>query len=158
MDELQLHELMALEALRMQSAYKDMQFYWNALENPKHEAWKDPELDPVELVDWLVDAQDTYFASRDKLAKYLYLVLKDTDLYEPERNVAVDPVEGIRLKFTGKATLIAGLEDYGPMQFHLDDLDLVMRLVRITLDHGGTDMAVDSYENEERPILESLLK
>lgn len=51
------------------------------------------------------------------------------------------PPEELLLKFTGKMTVVVGLEGYGPMAVEVDDLDAVYNVLRRLL--IGTDAGLN---------------
>jgi hypothetical protein len=56
--------------------------------------------------------------------------------------------DGIRLNFTGKATLIIELEEFGPMTIGINDLDLVTDLVKFIMDNSEDDFNVEPSDDE----------
>ena len=67
------------------------------------------------------------------------------------------PVSELNLKFTGKMSILIGLEGYGPMQWRVNDAELVMKVARLILEETDNTTTVDSYDARERKTLEKIL-
>ena len=63
----------------------------------------------------------------------------------------------MNLKFTGKATLLIELEEYGPIVFRVNDLDTVMELTKTLLKQMNSITIVDSYNKREEKKLRQML-
>jgi hypothetical protein len=63
----------------------------------------------------------------------------------------------MNLKFTGKATLLIELEEYGPIEFRVNDLDTVMELTKTLLKQMNSITIVDSYNKREEKKLRQML-
>jgi hypothetical protein len=56
--------------------------------------------------------------------------------------------DGLLLNFTGKATLILELEEFGPMTIGINDLDLVTDLVKFIMDNSEDEFNVEPSDDE----------
>jgi hypothetical protein len=69
-----------------------------------------------------------------------------------------EPLKEFKLKFTGKMSILIELEDTGPIQFRVDDMDVALEVARIILDHTDNKMVVDTYNAREENTLKKLLE
>lgn len=65
--------------------------------------------------------------------------------------------EDLQLSFTGKMSILIEVEEYGPLQFRIDDFELTKEIVRIILDRTDNITSVDSYDKREQKTLTKLL-
>jgi hypothetical protein len=68
-----------------------------------------------------------------------------------------EPLKEFALKFTGKMSILIELEDTGPIQFRVDDLDTVLAVTKVILDKTDHTMTVDSYNSREQKTLNKQL-
>ena len=61
------------------------------------------------------------------------------------------------LKFTGKMTVLVDVEEFDPMQFTVDDIDIVMEVVHVIIGKKGT-MEVSSYGKKEGKKFKSMVE
>lgn len=73
------------------------------------------------------------------------------------RKKKTEPMEEFKLKFTGKMSIVIELEDYGPMQFRVNDIDVALEVARLILKHTDNKMSVDSYGKREETTLKKML-
>ncbi len=69
----------------------------------------------------------------------------------------VDSVEGLKLDFTGKMSLLIELEGHGPMEFRINDKDVCLKIVQVLLKEMGTRTTVDSYDDETKSTFTKIL-
>lgn len=67
------------------------------------------------------------------------------------------PVEEFNLKFTGKMSILIGLEGHGPMQWRVNDVELVTKVARLILEETDNTTTVNSYDTREQKTLEKIL-
>jgi hypothetical protein len=67
------------------------------------------------------------------------------------------PVEEIKLNFTGKATILIELEDFGPIEYRINDMDVVINILELLLAEMGTTTPVNSYDKKTQKKLQKLL-
>jgi S-adenosylmethionine:tRNA-ribosyltransferase-isomerase (queuine synthetase) len=60
-----------------------------------------------------------------------------------------------KLQPTGRMTVIVEMEEHGPIEFKIEDLDLTLAVVGVLAKAGS--MTVDSYTARHRKTLERLL-
>lgn len=66
--------------------------------------------------------------------------------------------DGIKLKFTGKMSVLIELEGFGPMQWRVNDFDTTMKVVKVILDETDNKSTfVDSYDKKEQKTFEKIL-
>jgi len=63
----------------------------------------------------------------------------------------------LKLKFTGKAIVLIEIDEYGPIEFRIDDLNTVMQISKILLDASSNTMTVNSYNKREENKMRNLL-
>ena len=63
----------------------------------------------------------------------------------------------LKLDFTGKMSILIELKDYGPMQYRINDLDTVMKIMRVILDASNNTTTVDSYGKREQKTFQKIL-
>lgn len=68
-----------------------------------------------------------------------------------------EPIKDLKLNFTGKASVLVELEDYGPMQYRINDLDTVIKIIRVILDASNNTTTVDSYNAREQKTFTKIL-
>jgi hypothetical protein len=68
-----------------------------------------------------------------------------------------EPLKEFKLKFTGKMTILIELEEYGPLQYRIDDMDTVMDVTRIILDKTDNTTTVNSYNKRDEHTFKKLL-
>jgi hypothetical protein len=64
-------------------------------------------------------------------------------------------LDRLALRPTGRMTVIVQMEEYGPIEFKIDDVDSVLAVVGILAQAGSMD--VNSYTARHRKTLERLL-
>ena len=73
------------------------------------------------------------------------------------RKKKLETVESLELKFTGKATLLVELENYGPIEWRIDDKDVLLEMLMIMLDNMGHTSTVNSYDKRTEKTFKRLL-
>jgi hypothetical protein len=68
-----------------------------------------------------------------------------------------EPIKDLHIKFTGKASILIELEEYGPMQYRINDFDTVMKIVKVILDASNNTTTVDSYNAREQKTFQKIL-
>ncbi len=68
-----------------------------------------------------------------------------------------DKAEDLKLNFTGKASLILELEDFGPMEFNFNDKQVVYDVVKLLIDNLGDISNVDAYDKRTEKSFRKLL-
>jgi hypothetical protein len=63
----------------------------------------------------------------------------------------------LKWKFTGKAIVLIEIDEYGPIEFRIDDLNTVMQISKILLDASSNTMTVNSYNKREENKMRNLL-
>jgi hypothetical protein len=63
----------------------------------------------------------------------------------------------LQLKFTGKMSVLIELEGYGPLEFRVNDLDVVKKVVDVILDVTDNITTVNSYGKREQKNMQKLL-
>lgn len=109
------------------------------------------ELDILDAYDDACIAREIARTQRDD-AVALLRTLRSTD-EEPSMS---KPSE-LRLDFTGRMSVVIELQDYGPMEFRVDDLEVVKRVVRVILDASAGDMDVNEQTKQQSRRLKKVL-
>lgn len=65
--------------------------------------------------------------------------------------------EGLQLKFTGKMSILIEVEDYGPMEFRINDLDTAMKIVEVLLKETDNTTTVNAYNKRTENIYKKIL-
>ncbi len=63
----------------------------------------------------------------------------------------------VRLNFTGKAVVIMELEDYGPIEYRINDVDVVLNLMKLVIAEMGNTTPVSSYDGRTAKTFKKLL-
>ena len=63
----------------------------------------------------------------------------------------------LKLNFTGKATFLVELEDFGPIEYRIDDREVVLEIFKVLIEKMGPTTPVDSYDKKTQKKLETLL-
>jgi hypothetical protein len=63
----------------------------------------------------------------------------------------------LNLKFTGKMSILIELEGHGPLEFRVNDLQVVKDAVQVILDHTNNKTPVNSYDKREQKTMQKLL-
>jgi hypothetical protein len=61
------------------------------------------------------------------------------------------------LKFTGKMSILIEQENHGPMEWRVNDMDIVMAVVRIILDKTDNKSTVDAYDARTQKTFKKIL-
>ena len=65
--------------------------------------------------------------------------------------------KSLNLNFTGRATLLIELEDFGPIEYRINDRKVVVELLKLLIEEMGPTTPVDSYDKKTQKKLETLL-
>jgi ribosomal protein L30/L7E len=68
-----------------------------------------------------------------------------------------ETVPELRLTFTGKMSILIEQENYGPLEYRINDLDTVMKVLRLLLDEAGKTTPVDSYNARTQKTFTKIL-
>jgi hypothetical protein len=68
-----------------------------------------------------------------------------------------DTKEELHLRFTGKATFLVELQEYGPIEWRVDDMDTVLKMVSILLNNTDHRVPVNSYDKRTEKTFKRLL-
>ncbi len=68
-----------------------------------------------------------------------------------------DTVPELKLTFTGKMSILIEQEDHGPMELRVNDIDVVMEVVRIILDKMDNKTNVNSYDSRVQKTFTKIL-
>lgn len=63
----------------------------------------------------------------------------------------------LNIRFTGKMSIIIEMEQYGPLEFRINDLDVVTKVAGIILDATDNTMSVNVYNTNEKKAMQKLL-
>jgi hypothetical protein len=63
----------------------------------------------------------------------------------------------LKLKFTGKAIVLIEIDEYGPIEFKIDDLETVMKISKIMLDTTNNITPVSAYNKREENKMRKML-
>jgi len=74
-----------------------------------------------------------------------------------EINMPNKKSNNLKLDFTGKMSILIELEEYGPMQYRINDFDTVMKIVKVILDASNNTTTVDSYNAREQKTFQKIL-
>lgn len=66
-------------------------------------------------------------------------------------------VDDMHLTFTGKMVIIVELEEFGPMEFTIDDKDMVLDVMKVILGVSN-NFSVNSYSKRDEKTLKKLLE
>jgi len=58
---------------------------------------------------------------------------------------------------TGKATFVVELEDFGPIEYRINDRAVVTAIFKLLIEQMGSTTPVDSYDKRTQKKLETLL-
>ncbi len=67
------------------------------------------------------------------------------------------PAKELNLNFTGKATILIELEDFGPIEYRINDRKVVVEMLKLLIEEMGPTTPVDSYDKKTQKKLETLL-
>lgn len=67
------------------------------------------------------------------------------------------PVDNLKLNMTGKATFVVELEDFGPIEYRINDRSVVVAMFKLLIEQMGSTTPVDSYDKRTQKKLETLL-
>jgi hypothetical protein len=66
-------------------------------------------------------------------------------------------MEDIKLTFTGKMSILIELSGHGPLEFRVNDLEVVKEVTRIILHATDNITSVNSYNAGEQKTLQKIL-
>jgi hypothetical protein len=75
----------------------------------------------------------------------------------PKKKNTTKPVKELKLNLTGKATFVVELEDYGPIEYRINDKGVVVEMFRLLIEQMGPTTPVDSYDARVMKKLRTLL-
>jgi hypothetical protein len=72
-------------------------------------------------------------------------------------NKKTKPEKELNLKFTGKMSILIELEGYGPLEFRVNDLDVVKKVADVILNATDNITTVNAYGKREQKTMQKLL-
>jgi hypothetical protein len=78
-------------------------------------------------------------------------------LFEIKKENDSKPLKELKLDFTGKATVIVE-SNWGPIQFSVNDVDIVTEVVRAVLKEPVGELIVNSYSADEEEAMKNMLR
>lgn len=66
--------------------------------------------------------------------------------------------KSISLKFTGKMVILVDMEGYDPLEFTINDMDVVTEVMHVLLGKSGNIDNVQSYSEEEGKKLKTMVE
>lgn len=67
-------------------------------------------------------------------------------------------MENLHLKFTGKMTILIEIEDYGPIEWRVDDFAITKKVCKVLLDATDNTTTVNSYDKRQEKKYRDMLK
>ncbi len=69
----------------------------------------------------------------------------------------IETVDALPLEFTGKMSILIELENYGPMEYRLDDKDVCLKVLRLLMQEMGPTTSVNSYNKRTENTFKKIL-
>lgn len=73
----------------------------------------------------------------------------------PRKKKDVPP--SLEIKFTGKMSILVELEGHGPIQWQIDDLDIVQKVAHVILDATNHNTPVAAYNARQQKTFTNIL-
>lgn len=67
------------------------------------------------------------------------------------------PKDSLQLTFTGKMSVLVDLEQYGPIQYRVDDLNTTLAVTTLLLEAMNNVTSVDAYSASEQNTFTQML-
>jgi hypothetical protein len=74
------------------------------------------------------------------------------------RKKKMERVESLRLDFNGKMLIVIDTNEWGPIEFNVNDRETVLEVMRTLIDCSDNNWSVDSYTKTEGKKLKKMMK
>lgn len=73
------------------------------------------------------------------------------------RKKKLERVDSLRLDFTGKMLIIIDTDEWGPIEFNVNDKETVLEVMRTLINRSDNNWSVDSYTKTEGKKLKKMV-
>jgi hypothetical protein len=73
------------------------------------------------------------------------------------RKKKMERVESLRLDFNGKMLIVIDTDEWGPIEFNVNDKETVLEVMRTLIDCSDNSWSVDSYTKTEGKKLKKMV-
>jgi hypothetical protein len=74
------------------------------------------------------------------------------------RKKKMERVESLRLDFNGKMLIVIDTNEWGPIEFNVNDRETVLEVMRTLIDCSDNNWSVDSYTKTEGKKLKKMME
>ena len=74
------------------------------------------------------------------------------------RKKKLERVDSLRLDFNGRMLIVIDTDEWGPIEFNVNDKETVLEVMRTLIDRSDNDWSVDSYTTTEGKKLKKMVE
>ena len=74
------------------------------------------------------------------------------------RKKKLERVDSLRLDFNGKMLILIDTDEWGPIEFRINDKDAALDIMRVIIEHTDGISNVDSYTKKEGKKLKKMVE
>ena len=75
----------------------------------------------------------------------------------PKKKKRIERVDSLRLDLNGKLLVLLDTDEWGPIEFRINDKDAALEIMRVIIEHTDGISNVDSYTKKEGKKLKKMV-
>ncbi len=75
----------------------------------------------------------------------------------PKKKKRIERVDSLRLDLNGKLLVLLDTDEWGPIEFRINDKDTALEIMRVIIEHTDGISNVDSYTKKEGKKLKKMV-
>ena len=76
----------------------------------------------------------------------------------PKKKKRIERVDSLRLDLNGKLLVLLDTDEWGPIEFRINDKDTALEIMRVIIEHTDGISNVDSYTKKEGKKLKTMVE
>lgn len=76
----------------------------------------------------------------------------------PKKKKRIERVDSLRLDLNGKLLVLLDTDEWGPIEFRINDKDAALEIMRVIIEHTDGISNVDSYTKKEGKKLKKMVE
>ena len=76
----------------------------------------------------------------------------------PKKKKRIERADSLRLDFNGKLLVLLDTDEWGPIEFRINDKDAALDIMRVIIEHTDGISNVDSYTKKEGKKLKKMVE
>ena len=76
----------------------------------------------------------------------------------PKKKKRIDRADSLRLDLNGKLLVLLDTDEWGPIEFRINDKDAALDIMRVIIEHTDGISNVDSYTKKEGKKLKKMVE